>query len=87
VDRYTALVIIASIIGTTILLGTVAQAVIKAMELRRQKIPLNQSTARIEEQLSRLEQAVDAVAVEVERISESQRFATKLLADRTAERI
>lgn len=32
--------------------------------------------------LERIEQAVEAVAVEVERISEGQRFATKLLADR-----
>lgn len=32
----------------------------------------------------RLEQAVDAIAIEVERISESQRFLTKLLAERPA---
>ena len=30
----------------------------------------------------RLEQAVDAIAIEVERISENQRFLTKLLAER-----
>lgn len=34
-------------------------------------------TARLE----RIEQAVDAIAVEVERISEGQRFTTKLLSD------
>jgi hypothetical protein len=34
--------------------------------------------------LERIEQAVDAVAIEVERISEGQRFTTKLLSDRTA---
>lgn len=33
--------------------------------------------------LERIEQAVDAIAVEVERISEGQRFTTKLLSDRT----
>lgn len=32
--------------------------------------------------LERIEQAIEAVAVEVERISEGQRFTTKLLADR-----
>ena len=32
--------------------------------------------------LARLETAVDAIAVEVERISESQRFATKMMAER-----
>ena len=31
------------------------------------------------------EQAVDAIAIEIERISEGQRFTTKLLADRGKE--
>jgi hypothetical protein len=35
--------------------------------------------------LERIEQAVEAIAVEVERISEGQRFTTKLLSDRPAE--
>ena len=34
--------------------------------------------------LERMEQAIDAISVEVERISEGQRFTTKLLADREA---
>jgi hypothetical protein len=40
--------------------------------------------SRIEERLGRLEAGVDAIAVEVERISEGQRFTTKLLADRSS---
>jgi hypothetical protein len=32
--------------------------------------------------LSEIQQSIDAVAVEVERISEGQRFTTKLLAER-----
>jgi hypothetical protein len=35
--------------------------------------------------LERIEQAVEAVAIEVERISEGQRFTTKLLSDRAAD--
>ena len=35
-----------------------------------------------EERMARLEQAVESIALEVERISEGQRFTTKLLADR-----
>jgi hypothetical protein len=35
--------------------------------------------------LDRIEQAVDAVAVEVERISEGQRFTTRLLSERVGE--
>jgi hypothetical protein len=38
-------------------------------------------TARLE----RIEHAVEAVAIEVERISEGQRFTTKLLSERVAE--
>ena len=37
--------------------------------------------------LERIEQAIDAMAVEVERISEGQRFVTKLLSDRAPERV
>ena len=39
-----------------------------------------------DERLERLEQAVDAIAVEMERVGEGQRFMTKLLAERRAER-
>jgi hypothetical protein len=33
-------------------------------------------------QIERMEHAIDSIAIEVERISEGQRFTTKLLADR-----
>jgi len=39
-----------------------------------------------DERLERLEQAVDAIAVEMERVGEGQRFMTRLLAERRAER-
>ncbi|HEX2779185.1 MAG TPA: hypothetical protein VHM30_06790 [Gemmatimonadaceae bacterium] len=39
-------------------------------------------TARLE----RIEHAIDAMAVEVERIAEGQRFTTKLLSERASER-
>jgi hypothetical protein len=43
--------------------------------------------AKIEERLGRLEAGIDSIAVEVERISEGQRFTAKLLADRSTEPI
>lgn len=46
------------------------------------KIP-NDVSARLE----RMEQAIDTIAVEVERISEGQRFTTKLLSEREAQAI
>lgn len=36
---------------------------------------------RHDEQLAQLQQSMDAIAVEVERIAEAQRFSTRLLAD------
>ena len=50
-------------------------------ELRRKDAP-GSGLVVDEERMARLEQAVEAIALEVERISEGQRFTTKLLAER-----
>lgn len=47
------------------------------------------SSAKLDEiaaRLERIEQAIDAMAVETERISEGQRFTTKLLSERAPAR-
>jgi len=52
---------------------------------RRKRVLKDSSAATIEEigqRLARMEQAMDATAIEVERISEAQRFTTKLLVER-----
>jgi hypothetical protein len=41
-----------------------------------------QTAAPSDERLARVEQAVEAIAIEVERISEGQRYVTKLMSDR-----
>lgn len=46
-----------------------------------------QSSSMNDHRLERIEQAIDAMAVEVERIAEGQRFVTKLLSDRGQERV
>ena len=59
---------------------------VRRMELKHGAQPAPASarlSGNIEERLSRIEHAVDAIAVEVERISEGQRFTTKLLAEAT----
>jgi hypothetical protein len=38
----------------------------------------------IAERLDRMEQGIDAIAVEMERVSEGQRFVTRLLSERSA---
>ena len=48
---------------------------------------LFRSSPVMTEQLQRIEQAVDAMAIEIERISESQRFMAKLQANATPERL
>ncbi|HEX7979430.1 MAG TPA: hypothetical protein VF461_12570 [Gemmatimonadaceae bacterium] len=40
-----------------------------------------------DDRLARIEQAVDAIAIEVERIAESQRFLTRLQTERTDDRV
>ena len=40
--------------------------------------------AQTADRLARIEAAVESIAIEVERISEAQRFTTKLLAERSA---
>ena len=45
-----------------------------------------QDSSMSDHRLERIEQAIDAMAVEVERIAEGQRFVTKLLSDRGQER-
>ena len=48
-------------------------------EPRRASVP-----ADVTERLERMESSIDAIAIEIERISEGQRFTTKLLSERGA---
>jgi hypothetical protein len=65
--------------GFTAVMWPVARAFARRMdrEAVQPKIPLE-----LQGRLERMEQAIDSIAVEVERISEGQRFTTKLLSDR-----
>jgi Na+/glutamate symporter len=64
-----------------IVLGVpLVRARIRDMERRSAgALPTDAQTA---ERLARIEAAVESVAIEVERISEAQRFTTKMLAER-----
>ena len=71
-------------LGLMATLGAVTKIALTLISRRREPIgPLGTRLDEIAQRLARLEQAVDATAVEVERISEGQRFTTKLLADRS----
>ena len=60
-------------------------AYIKRMS-RSDREPIVSSSPDTDRRLERIEHAIDAMAVEVERISEGQRFVTQLLSDRSRER-
>ena len=70
--------------------GVVIAALGRAWLARRQPSPVpsvaEERLENIEMRLVQLQQAVDDVAIEMERVAEGQRFATKLLAERAGER-
>jgi hypothetical protein len=68
------------ITGVVITLG-IPLVIVHARRVWRRDSESLPSPTETNARLDRIEQAVDAIAVEVERISEGQRFVTKLLAD------
>jgi hypothetical protein len=54
---------------------------------RRKNAPVSLTRHDDDDRLARIEQAVDAIAIEVERIAESQRFLTRLQTERTDDRV
>ena len=85
-DENIARILIAGVIGVTISISMVAMAVAKMVASRRRKELPESTMARLEERLERMELAIDAMATEVERVAEGQRFTSKLLAEQKAER-
>ncbi len=70
--------IVAVICGAVVMIfGPMARSYARQMD----KSPRNPIPPEIAGRLERIEQAVDAIAIEVERISEGQRFTTQLLSD------
>ena len=71
---------IGPIIGVVavILAVTVPGAIAWVLRGRRSNAALPARNAAIEARLERIESAVDSIAIEVERISEAQRFSAKL---------
>ena len=74
----------AALIAVMITIGVIALALITTFGRKRTVVGSAELNA-INERLARMEQAIDAMAVETERISEGQRFTTKLLAEKAKE--
>lgn len=71
-----------AIIMGAVTLTSLGTPLIKAWARRFERRHEVQQNAQIEQRLAAIEQAIETVAVEVERISEGQRFTTKLLSER-----
>jgi hypothetical protein len=68
-------VIIIFLVGT---LSAITVGLVRGLSLKRKPLEVTDSQNL---QLQQLQQSVDAIAVEVERIAEAQRFSAKLLAE------
>ena len=81
-----ALVEPAEVAIVAIVFGSVSGTILSLAKMRSARLAARERTAvsapQLEERLLRIEQAVDAIAIEIERMSESQRFVTKVLAER-----
>lgn len=74
---------IAGMITAVVLVLGIPLVVVQARKLWvRDSARQQDVTPDLDHRLDRIEQAIDAMAVEVERISEGQRFMTRLLSDR-----
>ena len=68
--------------GFTVVGLPIARAIARRMD-RESALP--KVPPEVMQRLERMEHAIDSIAIEVERISEGQRFTTKLLSDRVKE--
>ncbi|HEX8851672.1 MAG TPA: hypothetical protein VF761_19245 [Gemmatimonadaceae bacterium] len=74
-----------AILGGMTIVGAVLFPLLRAWARRIEgRVSGQEMLPATDARLARMEHAIEAVAVEVERISEAQRFTTKLLAERTA---
>ncbi|HUF31320.1 MAG TPA: hypothetical protein VMM77_11780 [Gemmatimonadaceae bacterium] len=76
-------VTIVAISSSVAIMGTIAWAYIERLKLRPGAT--SKQLGSIDERLARMENAIDAMSLEVERISEGQRFTARLLADNSTE--
>ena len=80
-------ILIPIIFVSSIPIIAIGYPLVRAYAMRLERRPVGSSIPQeVSARLERMEQAIDSIAVEVERISEGQRFTTKLLAERAAER-
>ena len=80
-DVYSFMVVMLIIVAAIACLAGIGILSLRAFY--RTKTPPSLPQQNYDERFAQLQQSVDAIAVEVERIAEGQRFSTKLLAEST----
>jgi hypothetical protein len=75
----TYIFLMTSLVCATVVVLAIASAVVSSRKKKDQSAALDSG---VRDRLERMEHAIDSIAVEVERVSESQRFVTKLMAER-----
>ena len=78
-------VILAFMIPLTVLGCVVGYPLVRALAKRWERQAAIRPAPASDGRLERIEQAIEAMAIEVERISEGQRFVTRLLSERAPE--
>jgi hypothetical protein len=82
-----AVPIVGIVFGTIMIMVVVTpiiRAIIRAVERRHHPAPAAALPADLGARLDRIEQTVDSIAVEIERVSEAQRFLTRLQTEQRA---
>ena len=72
------------IIAAIFILGPFARMIARRMERRAEMAPGNDTLA-LRHQIETLQQSIDTMSIEIERISESQRFQSKMLFEKKDE--
>lgn len=79
-DIYGFVVVVAAITGFVAAMAAIAVGTKMALQRTKPRVLAPVSDERFE----RLELAVDAIAIEIERMSEAQRFTAKILTERSS---
>lgn len=66
---------------TTAIILAIGIPLVRSYVRRKDREPVGQNPM-LDQRLARMETAIESMAIEIERISEGQRFMTKLLAER-----
>ncbi len=76
-------ILIPIIFVTSIPIVAIGYPLARAFAQRLERKPMGSGVSpEVSARLERMEQAIDSIAIEIERVSEGQRFTTKLLTDR-----